>query len=195
MTPGSLFADEENDDIDDEEIDQDEQLYSFCEEEKAVVDRVIEIVREIARRPDITPRQMSQLGTLLFGLTRLPRQTKGLDMELTLQYSFNHESTWHSVHLDHDSFSLGSGGMAYDEAVGGDNYSSTSLEVGYGWRGDDPDWWDLTGWVEQFDEMVRDSQYEVNIESYTDDPFDWDQSENDDANPNSYWSKLSSSQE
>ena len=189
MSDDSLFRDEdfiasscEEREEDEEDADKSEEgdeeendsnLFSFYRSEQDLVSEVNSIIRSLLTRPDITPRQISQIGRFLFALERLPRITPGISMEVTLVYRCNNETTYESVSLDEDSFRLSSGGSAYDPSVGGDSFSSTTLEVGVGWRDEPWTWVEVADWLERFRGVVNDSEYDIEISVYGDESVDW----------------------
>jgi hypothetical protein len=145
-----------------------EGVYSFLPEDKFIVDSVVECVRNVLRRPDVTPLQVIQIGYFLVALGRLPRITKDFGMSVALKKQENEEISWHEAQLDADSFQLNSGGSVYDPQVGHDNYFNIDFEAGCGWR--ESSEMRVFGWLEAFREMADDVSWSISIDDQGDLP-------------------------
>ena len=91
--------------------------------ERPVIEQVIQAVRALFRRDDITAEQIHHLAVLLFGLERLPTATPGIDVTLILSSRGETEMSYHSIDLDGETFSLSTGGSVYDPNIGSDSFS------------------------------------------------------------------------
>ncbi len=183
---------EEFDDFDEEE-DEDEDaelkpvLFPFKQEEKAIVDELIKVVREILGRGNVSGREVHDISKALFALERLPRPTPGVAIGLGVIYEFNRESTFCDFYISEQEFRLSSGGYAYTEGVGGDSYSTTHFEMETsGFRDGSGDWFELSGWFNSLKELVG-GEHRISIEDMGDESeIDWsDYDESED-----YWEQL-----
>lgn len=172
-----LYSD---DDFDDDELDDEDDRYEDCfglvAHDKPVIDRLIDCVRKLVARPDVTAYQLHGLAALLFGLERLPTPTPGVDMILDVGRRYpNGESRFWEVRLSEQEFRLESQSyIILDPQMGGDSLCSSvfEAEVG-GYRSlDNP--FALVGWLEEFEAACADLAETVDVSSLDDGPSDWD---------------------
>lgn len=171
---------------DTEGLENKDEILSFLMEHSEIVERLVSSVRSMLERPELSPRQISQLGVFLFGLERLPYPTPGISMSLSLDFNLKHERVWLCINLDDDRFSLESGFSNYDPRVGSEQEIRMALEVGQGWC--EGDTFDAMLLAETFTERATDSSRTIFITDNKDDPFNnWDLESDPDA-----WEKLDS---
>ena len=174
--PPTTMSEEQADiDDDDEEADPYEGKYGFFIEDMMLVGSLTSTVRRLLSRPELTPRQITQLGVFLYAVERLPMVTEGVSMALRLIYRMNQEHTYKQVRIDQDSFQLDAGGYVYDPAVGGDSFGEVVFEASVG-EGRDGDPFQAMEFMEAFSGAAADSGYQVVVEDDTDEAFDqWEQ--------------------
>lgn len=105
------------------------QCFEFKSEDHFSVSQLILAIRLLLNRPDISPREISEIGAFLFAMERLPLITRGFDMGIALQLRDGVDSKWISVSIDDSKFALSRGG-------GIDRASShkADFEAGLGYR-------------------------------------------------------------
>lgn len=118
-------------------------------------------LRTLLRRRKLAPAAIVAIGRMLYGLSRLPRPTPGLNVCLRLSYEEGGECIWQEAKLTTDEFSLESGGYE-DCDAGGDGFSSTSFRVDvFGRECDD---FELLGWTDCFESHCADQHFELGVE-------------------------------
>lgn len=171
---------------DDHDVEEDEELFGFLIEDQQVVERLVDAVRSLLQRPELSPRTIASLGPLIFALERLPLPTPGLCATLTLRYELNRESDWVSIDISDDRIALDKGFHTYDPGVGGDTHSEIILEVGLGWR--DGDTFQAMEFADYFAQCAEDPSRDVSVTIHSDELFtNWDLESNSDA-----WGRLDS---
>lgn len=164
-----------------------EASFPFFREEYCIPEHVIESVRLLLCRPGICGRDVCNLGKLLFGLSRLPWTTDGLDLSLSLKLFHQDGSmTCQTVELRNSRFELSYGGWIVEG--GGDSTYTVVFEMEVGGFRDSQGWYVLSGWLEDFREQAQDPAYRIDISdgAGTDACIDWDQELPD----TSAWSRL-----
>jgi hypothetical protein len=170
----------------DPDVEEEEELFSFLIEHQQVVSRLIESVRSLLQRPELSPQIISEIGVFLFGLERLPTPTPGICSTLSLDFQLNREKDWISIQFESDRFRLNKGFYTYEPGVGGDTNSEIILEVGIGYR--DGDTFEAMAFAESFASCAEDESRTVNIEQNSDEPFsEWEL----ETDPNA-WGRLDS---
>ena len=153
--------------------DDEEELFGFLIEDRHVVAKLIEEVRSLLQRPELSPQTISGIGVFLFGLERLPIPTPGICSTLSLYYELNREKDWISIQFENDRFLLEKGFRTYEPGVGGDTHSEIILEVGIGYR--EGNTFQAMAFAESFASCAEDACREVNFEQNADEPFnEWE---------------------
>lgn len=155
-----------------DETDQPEPLFPLIGEiERPLVEKIVQGVRQLFRRKDVTPEQMHHLAVLLFGLERLPLATPGLHAELSLSCRSESAMHYHSIHLDESTFELLSGGSVYDPNAGSDSFSTQALMVEIGGVRE-ANAQEMVAWLLGFRERVPDDDIAIELAEGCD--LDWD---------------------
>jgi hypothetical protein len=113
-------------------------LFAFEIDDREYIERVAKAVRTLLQRPDLTPRQLVSIGRMLFGLSRMPLRTPGLNVRISLvstppgwvlAYSVRvSEAAFITESGGSDNFSLGSD--AFDGSIF--SVDKDSRQYGYG---------------------------------------------------------------
>ncbi len=171
-----------NDDVEDEEWEERlENLFGFDPTEACIVTEMVQVVRSLLTREDVTPEQIYHLAKVLFALERLPLPTPGVDVGFTLGYKHGGESFGQSLTVSESAFVLGTGAYILGEA-GGDTCSEITFEVHLGSCSYFENWFALSGWAESIKEMAADGGADLDVWSLGDDEkIDWDDEPDEEA--------------
>ena len=118
----------------------------------------------------MTPAELRSLAALLLALERLPCETPGVDISLTLsQPNLDGNYGWADLYISQTEFRLGIGEHFYDPSVGGDTESQTLYEA---CAGDDAAEGDIELWLSYAE--ARSADGSVLIEDNSDlEEVDW----------------------
>jgi len=172
----------EEDDEDDDEEGIDKDCYAFYTEDSYPVGQLVDAIRDIMERPELSTETLEQLRVFLFAMERLPLVTPDVRMSLGLRLDQGGESDWFEIRMEDDTLTLGRGSW-----VDGDADTETVFEVGPGYR--DGDAFQASNFAQSFLSCAEDICREVVIDDSSDEPFDAWNLEKD----NSRWGKLRSS--
>lgn len=160
------------------------ELFPFQPEEKAIVDEVIALVREVLRLRSLTPRNLHLAAKILLALMRLPRPTPGIAIDMTISYRFNNDLSYRGIFISEESFRLQSGGSIYTPGVGSDSYSDDDIEMEIGGFRSNMNFFLVSAWLNSCRELLNMSA-EISFEDLGDDDVEWDVEDSED-----YWDKL-----
>lgn len=182
-----FFDDNEDDplveeDQDDEEDTYDPNCYAFNCEDTYPVSQLIDGIRDVMARPEVTEVALEQLKVFLFAMERLPLVTPGVRMALGLRLDQGGESDWIEIRMEDEILTLGRGSW-----VDGDADTETHFEVGLDYR--DGDAFQASNFALSFISCAEDVCREVIIEDTSDEPFTGWELQKD----KSRWSQLPSS--
>jgi hypothetical protein len=127
-------------------------VFAFTMEDGYYIEQVIEAVRSLLKRPDLSPRQIVGIGHALHGLARLPLCTPGLDIHISLYEKINNDATSYDLYLSSDRFATESGGFI-DSGCGTDSMSGPKFEVERGYHNCDGGMSSPEEWSRIFSEM------------------------------------------
>jgi hypothetical protein len=146
-------------------------VFAFKIYDAEYIGKVIEAVRKLLSRPDLTPRQIVGIGHALHGLNRLPLRTSGLDVELSLLMQNESGAESYDLYFTVDGFRTDSGGYV-DFGPGSDSFSGPSFEVEPEYRGEEGWSFGSLEWPAAFSEM---SGAELRVVDLSDDRLlDWE---------------------
>jgi len=167
-----------------EEDDEDpvKDCYAFYIEDSYPVSQLVDAIRDIMERPELSTETLEQLRVFLFAMERLPLVTPGVRMSLGLRLDQGDESDWFEIRMEDDTLTLGRGSW-----IDGDADTETVFEVGPGYR--DGDAFQASNFAQSFLSCAEDVCREVVIDDSSDEPFDGWNLEKD----TSRWGKLQSS--
>ena len=159
----------EHDDIsEDEEPNTDDGCYGFFAEDSYPAGQLVDAIRDIMERPELSPETLEQLRVFLFAMERLPLVTPGVRMSVGLRLDQGGESNWIEIRMEDDTFTLGRGSW-----IDGDAHTETVFEVGTGYR--DGDAFTASNFAQSFLSCAEDVCRDVVIDDSSDEPFDcWD---------------------
>ena len=167
----------------DDEADRNEpNCYAFNCEDSYPVGQLIDGIRDVMARPEVTEEELEQLKVFLFAMERLPLVTPGVRMSLALRLNQGGESDWIEIRMEDEILTLGRGSW-----VDGDADTETHFEVGLDYR--DGDAFQASNFALSFISCAEDVCREVIIEDTSDEPFTGWELQKD----KSRWSQLPSS--
>ena len=177
------FDEEEEEEDQDDEADRNEpNCYAFNCEDSYPVGQLIDGIRDVMARPEVTEEELEQLKVFLFAMERLPLVTPGVRMSLGLRLNQGGESDWIEIRMEDEILTLGRGSW-----VDGDADTETHFEVGLAYR--DGDAFQASNFALSFISCAEDFCREVVIEDTSDEPFSGWELQKD----KSRWSQLPSS--
>ncbi len=89
-----------------------ETLFALRVDDTLYVERVVNAVRGLLKRPSLTSHQIVAIGRALYGLERLPLRTSGINIQLSLTYTFEGDISYCNMYLTEDTFSTDSGSIS-----------------------------------------------------------------------------------
>jgi|GEM_PF-2445999 len=151
-----------------EDEDSADDCYGFYSEDSYPVGQLIDAIRDVMDRPELSPETLELLRVFLFAMERLPLVTPGVRMGLGLRLDQGGESDWREIRMEDGVFTLGRG--TWTE---GDADTETVFEVGPGHR--DGDAFQASNFALSFIGCTEDVCREVVIDDSSDEPFNgWD---------------------
>lgn len=161
-------AAEEEEQEDEDEDDYDPNCYAFNCEDSYPIGQLIDAIRDLMERPQLSVETTGDLKVFLFAMERLPLVTPGVRMSLGLRLDRCGESDWIEIRMEDGEFSLSRGTW-----IDGDADTETVFEISSDYR--DGDAFIASQFAEFFAECARDVCREVIIEDTTDESFTgWD---------------------
>lgn len=156
----------ENDDTTGDPDDEDsaEDCYGFHTEDSYPVGQLIDAIRDLMERPELSAETLEQLRVFLFAMERLPLVTPGVRMSLGLRLDQGGESDWIEIRMEDEVFTLGRGSW-----IDGDADTEAVFEVGTDYR--DGDAFAASAFAESFLRCAEDVCREVVIDDTSDLPF------------------------
>jgi hypothetical protein len=118
-------AEEQWEEDEDEDEDEEETLELIDEDHRAI-GLAKEIAKEILVGKHATPKVIAGIGFALYALDKFPNLDSGLRVELSIDYSYNRESSCVDFRVSDDAFEILPGGVA-NSGGGSDSYG----EPGY----------------------------------------------------------------
>jgi hypothetical protein len=159
---------EEDGEYDDDEDGCDPNCYAFNCEDSYPVGQLIDAVRDMLERPELSTETVKQLCVFLFAMERLPLVTPGVRMSLGLRLDQGGESDWIEIRMEDSEFTLGRGAW-----VDGDANTETVFEVTPDYR--EGDAFQASNFAQSFISCAEDVCHEVVVEASSDEPFiGWD---------------------
>jgi len=153
---------------DEEESDANDDCYGFYSEDSYPVGLLIDAIRDVMDRPELSPEALGELRVFLFAMERLPLVTPGVRMSIGLRLDQGGESDWIEIRMEDEVFTLGRGSW-----IDGDADTETVFEVGVGYR--DGDAFQASNFAQSFINCAEDACREVVIDDSSDEPFNgWD---------------------
>jgi hypothetical protein len=167
--PEDTETESEQDDAPEDEDDApDDGCYGFYSEDSYPVGQLIDAIRNVMDRPELSPETLEQLRVFLFAMERLPLVTPGVRMGVALRLDQGGESDWREIRMEDGEFTLGCGTW-----TDGDADTETVFEVGPGYR--DGDAFQASNFALSFLSCAEDVCREVVIDDSSDEPFNgWD---------------------
>jgi hypothetical protein len=147
--------DDSTEDLDDEESAED--CYGFEPEDFYPLGQLVDGVRSLMERPELSTGTLEQLRVFLAGMERLPQVTTGVRMGLSLRLDHGGESDWVEIRMEDGEFTLSRGTWTQGEA-----HTETVFEVGQGYR--DGDAFAACGFADSFARCAEDVCREVVID-------------------------------
>ena len=148
--------------------DSDDGCYGFYSEDSYPVGQLVDVIRDIMERPELSTEAVAQLRVFLFAMERLPLVTPGVRMSLGLRLDQGGESDWIEIRIEDDIFTLGRGSW-----IDGDADTETVFEAGPDYR--DGDAFQASNFAQSFLSCAEDVCREVVIADSSDEPFNgWD---------------------
>lgn len=142
--------------------------YAFHAEDNYPVGQLIDAVRDVMERPELSTDELAQLRVFLFAMERLPLVTPGVRMSLGLRLDQGGESDWIEIRMEDGTFTLARGCW-----IDGDADTETDFEVGPDCR--DGDAFAASNFAQTFQSRAEDVCRAVVIEDTSDEPFSsWD---------------------
>ncbi len=161
---GKLEGDDSTEDLDDDESGED--YYGFQSEDFYPVRQLIDAVRSLLNRSELSAETLEQLRVFLSAMERLPQVTAGIRMGLTLRLDHGGESDWVEIRMEDGEFTLSRGTWTQGEA-----HTETVFEVGQGYR--DGDAFAACGFADSFARCAEDVCREVVIDDTSYVPAQW----------------------
>jgi hypothetical protein len=153
---------------DDEEHGSDKDCYGFYSEDSYPVGLLVDAIRDVMDRPELSPETLEQLRVFLFAMERLPLVTPNVRMSLGLRLDQGGESDWIEIRMEDEVFTLGRGTW-----IDGDADTETLFEVGLNYR--DGDAFQASNFAQSFISCAEDVCREVVIDDSSGEPFNgWD---------------------
>ena len=146
-----------------------EGSFPIAEDEMYLVVEVLRFVRRFCALPKVTPAQLAGLAHALFALERMPRITKGVDVECNVAVRTgtedDHSELWMTFHISEGGFNVGTDLVNCDPVVGRDHKSTTIYEVNnIGYRsikaGDEDAWVQVFDWIHHVDGLLKENNPE-----------------------------------
>jgi len=160
--PGDFSEDGEDED------GYDPNCYAFNCEDSYPISQLVDAIRDLMERPELSVETMANLKVFLFAMERLPLVTPGVRMSLGLRLDQGGESDWIEIRMEDGEFSLGRGAW-----VDGDADTETVFEVTPDYR--EGDAFQASNFAQSFIRCAEDVCCEVVIEDASDEPFSaWD---------------------
>ena len=151
--------------IESKDHDENDDCYGFYSEDSYPVGQLIDAIRDVMARPELSPETLEQLRVFLFAMERLPLVTPGVRMSLGLRLDQGGESDWREIRIEDETFSLGRGTW-----IDGDADTETVFEVGLDYR--DGDAFQASNFALSFLSCAEDVCREVMVDDSSDEPFD-----------------------
>ena len=167
---------EYDDDLEDEEKDLIyADIYGLTQDDKPIVDQLIDCVRKLIARPDIDAQQIHGLAQLLWALQRLPARTPDVHIYLSLGRRYENSESRHWVlELGNNEFRLESASyIIIIPEMGGDGLSDTIFEAEVGGYRSAEDPYAIVSWLEEFEAACTNLEETIRVDNYGDDPIDW----------------------
>lgn len=142
-----------------------DDCYAFYSEDSYPVGQLIDAIRDVMDRPELSPETLEQLRVFLFAMERLPLVTPGVRMSVGLRLDQGGESDWIEIRIEDDVFSLERGTW-----IDGDANTETYFEAGLGYR--DGDAFQASNLALSFLSCAEDVCRDVVIDDSSDEPFD-----------------------
>jgi hypothetical protein len=163
---GDVTEDEHEDEDEGEGFRDD--CYAFHAEDSYPVGQLVDAVRDVMERPELSAEAVAKLSVFLFAMERFPLMTPGVRMSLALRLDQGGESDWIEIRMEDGIFTLGRGSW-----IDGDADTETVFEVEADYR--DGDAFGASNFAQTFQSCAEDACREVVIEDTSDGPFDgWD---------------------
>jgi hypothetical protein len=155
---------EEDGEQDDDGNGYDPSCYAFNCEDSYPVGQLIDAVRDMLERPELSTEIVEQLRVFLFAMERLPLVTPGVRMSLGLRLDQGGESDWIEIRMEDGEFTLGRGAW-----VDGDAETETVFEVSPDYR--EGDAFQASNFAQSFIRCAEDVCREVVVEDSSYEPF------------------------
>jgi hypothetical protein len=148
-----------------------EATFALDYDDATYIGQVIEAVKKLLHRSDLTPQQIVSIGRALHGLNRLPLRTPGLDVHLALVINNESGAESYDLFLSEDRFATESGGYV-NSGHGSDSFSGPTFEVESEYRGLEGWHFGVLEWPKAFSQL---DGAELKIEDISDDSLlDWE---------------------
>ena len=166
------------------------QIYNFKCEEKILIKALINAMRLLLKRVDITSKQIYLTSLVLRALERMPLITPGIGIGLSLINRDISEgnSGYQSLNIDEECVEFSTGENIYSPGIGNDHQTLFKAQVGVGWRTEIADFVELEDWVVDLLNRAKEATIELSFEDYADSTINW----YDDTEGDSIWQTLSS---
>ena len=137
--------------------------FPIAEDELHLVEEVIRHTRRFCALPKVTPPQLAGLARALFALERLPRISKGVEVEFNVGIRWGRpddcREQWVTFRVSDSSFGVGTMSVTSDPAVGSDHHTTAVYEVDNGGyrsmeAGDENVWMQIFDWINHVDGLL-----------------------------------------